>query len=415
MSKAGCRLKALRHGMLPSTRVVQTTPDPIKPGPEVTLSSLIARTIALADAKLKRTAGSLDPRNGFPRYGNAAAGTWVLASAKSWTSGFFAGSLWLMYAITRDGSWRTMAERWTLPLEINKLRTNTHDLGFIVFNSFGLGHRLTGNAHFRDVVLDASRSLVRRFNTVVGAIKAWDTDSVADGRRGWPYTVIVDSLMNLEMLFWAARHGGDAQWARIAEHHALTSAQVHLREDGSTAHAAWFDPLTGALLKQVTWQGHADSSVWARGQAWAIYGLIRAYEDCGRTELLFAARKAADWFIAHLPPDGVPYWDFRDPSIPSAPRDASAAAIAACGLYRLARACESGNGFRGVADAVLASLCTDYVSSDPRTVSLTEHSVGAKPQGLEVDVGLIYTDYYLLDAIATHIAVSFGLVEDLAK
>jgi unsaturated chondroitin disaccharide hydrolase len=127
--------------------------------------------------------------------------------------------------------------------------------------------------------------------------------------------------------------------------------------------------------------------------------------------LLSAARKAADWFVAHLPPDGVPYWDFRDPSIPSAPRDASAAAIAACGLYRLAQVGESGDAYRGVADALLRSLCADHVSSDPRTMSLTEHSVGAKPQGLEVDVGLIYTDYYLLDAVVTRSGVSPGLAD----
>jgi len=138
-----------------------------------------------------------------------------------------------------------------------------------------------------------------------------------------------DNLMNLELLFWSGTHGGDTAWARMAERHALTSARVHVRADGSTAHVALFDPVTGVLERTVTWQGYSDSSAWAREQAWAIHGLTASYGHTKRPELLAAAKRAADWFIAHLPVDQVPYWDFRHPDIPNTERDASAGAIAA--------------------------------------------------------------------------------------
>jgi hypothetical protein len=213
--------------------------------------------------------------------------------------------------------------------------------------------------------------------------------------------VIVDNLMNLDMLFWAAAHGGDSAWARIAERHALTSARAHVRADGSTAHVALFDPATGALERTVTWQGYADTSVWARGQAWAVHGFTAAYGRTRNSELLVAARRTADWFIAHLPPDAVPYWDFRDPAIPSTVRDASAAAIAASGLYDLARYADarSSDRYRETADRMLASLVSNYLAPLSPQGAILSHSTGAKPAQSEVDVGLVYADYFFVEAL----------------
>ena len=157
----------------------------------------------------------------------------------------------------------------------------------MIFDSFGRGFLLTGDAHYRDVVMQASRSLdhalqpARGSDQVVGH-RARHTD---DG-RDWKYPVIVDNMMNLEMLFWAASHGGDSAWFRVAERHALTSARAHVRDDGSTAHIALFDPATGALERTVTWQGYADNSAWARGQAWAIHGFSASYGHTEAPELL---------------------------------------------------------------------------------------------------------------------------------
>jgi unsaturated chondroitin disaccharide hydrolase len=364
-----------------------------------TADSILDRALSRAVAKVKRSATNLDPANGYPRVVRAD-GSWEQQSATQWTSGFFAGTLWYMYQLTRQPEWRDLAEKWTTGLESNKSITSTHDLGFMIFNSFGHGYLLTGNPHYKEVVLEASRSLVTRYNPRVGAIKSWNTERSADRRANWKYPVIIDNLMNLELLFWSAANGGDPEWKNIAEQHALTAARTQVRADGSTAHVALFDPNTGALENTVTWQGYSDSSAWARGQAWAIHGFTNAYARTGRPELLAAAKKTADYFISHLPPDGIPYWDFRDPDIPNTERDASAAAIAASGLLDLARHTDSRSSarYRTVAQKILRSLARDYTAG-PDSAAILEHSVGGRPQNSEVDVGLVYADYYYVEAL----------------
>ena len=159
--------------------------------------------------------------------------------------------------------------------------------------------------------------------------------------------------------------------------------------------------MTGALERTVTWQGYADSSAWSRGQAWAIHGLSAAYGHTNRPELLAAATRAADFFIAHLPDDGVPFWDFRDPSVPNAPRDASAAAIAASGLFDLARHVGSADAarYRATAMHILHTLATSYLTTGTSSAAVLLHSVGGKPQNSEVDVGIVYADYYFVEAL----------------
>jgi uncharacterized protein YyaL (SSP411 family) len=187
----------------------------------------------------------------------------------------------------------------------------------------------------------------------------------------------------------------------MAERHALTSARVHVRADGSTAHVALFDPATGALERTVTWQGYSDSSAWARGQAWAIRGFSAAYAQSRRPELLTAAQRAADWFIGHLPEDAVPYWDFRHPAIPNTERDASAAAIAASGLYDLARWSDAtaARRYRAAADRMLTALITHYMAPATPNGAVLLHSTGNRPQGGEIDVGIVYADYFFVEAL----------------
>ena len=373
------------------------------------LDSLTDHVLQVAATRLRDAATRMDPRKGYPR-STKSDGRWDVTPANAWTSGFFAGELWQMYELTRDPSWRPLAQRWTAGLEPNKSRTDTHDLGFLIFDSFGLGYRLTGDAHDSAVVIDASRSLATRFSPAVGAIKSWDVEGATDARRTWKYPVIVDNLMNLEMLFWASAHGGDPAWRQIAERHALTSSKALVRDDGSTVHVALFDPTTGAQTGRVTWQGYADTSVWARGQAWAIYGFTGAYEATSNPALLLTAERVADWFAAHLAGDDVPYWDFSDPRIPNTERDASAAAIAASGLFELARAAGSADGpkYQVYAERILSAVCSKYVASSGDAI--LAHSVGGKPQGSEIDVGMVYADYYLLEAIARYRGVRPGVV-----
>jgi unsaturated chondroitin disaccharide hydrolase len=366
----------------------------------VLLDAFSDSVLARVALQLRRTATALDPTAGYPR-ATKPDGNWEQRAANQWTSGFFAGTLWYMYQNTHAPEWRQLAERWTAGLEANKRITTTHDLGFMIFNSFGHGYLLTGDPHYRDVVMEASRSLATRYSPVVGAIKSWDLENATDARHGWKYPVIIDNLMNLELLFWAGSHGGDSAWSRLAERHALTSARAHVRADGSTAHVALFDPGMGTLERTTTWQGYADTSAWARGQAWAIHGLSAAYGRTRRPDLLQAAQRAADWFIAHLPADGVPYWDFRHPDIPNTERDASAAAIAASGLYDLARRsdAQSAERYRAAADRLLESLASHYLAPPTPAGAILAHSTGGRPQHAEIDVGLTYADYYFVEAL----------------
>ncbi len=376
---------------------------PVRLASATALDSAARRAIESATRTLAATADALDPANGFPRMTDAS-GRWVVQPVTQWTSGFFPGSLWYLYALTGDAAWRARAERWQAPLAPTAARTNTHDLGFLLFDSFGLDARLTGDTLARTVVLRASRSLAARFNPIVGAIKSWDVDTVDDRRRDWPgrFPVIIDNMMNLEMLWWAARQpGGDPRWATIATRHAETSLRAHVRDDATTAHVALFDPRTGALLGRVTWQGHADSSVWSRGQAWAAYGFTAAYRETRRPEFLAGARRTADWFLAHLPADQVPYWDFLHPDIPRAERDASAAAVMTSALFELARLAEGDERarYRTAAEHILASLCANYLGPSASNAALLLHATGNRPANGEIDTGIVYADYYFLEAL----------------
>jgi len=248
------------------------------------------RLLTHAAQRLADAADRLNPHDGYPR-STSPDGSWQLGDADNWTSGFFAGSLWLMDEQTGDPVWRTRAERWTAGLELQKTRTDTHDLGFVIFDSFGWQYQLTNDPHARDVAVQAARSLATRFNPAVGAIKSWDVDPNDPETPGWRFPVIIDNLMNLQLLSWAAgQPGGDPAFAQLATRHALTSARVHLRPDGSTAHVALFDPVTGAFQRQETWQGQSATSTWSRGQAWAIHGFTDAYRESMRPELLDAAQ-----------------------------------------------------------------------------------------------------------------------------
>jgi unsaturated chondroitin disaccharide hydrolase len=154
---------------------------------------------------------------------------------------------------------------------------------------------------------------------------------------------------------------------------------------------------------KVTHQGAADSSVWARGQAWAVYGFTMMYRETRDGRFLDAACRAADYFITHLPPDHVPYWDFKAPGIPREPRDASAASIAASAMIELSRLLPPGadaRHYRQSALQILESLCSPEYLRDPVTsMGTLNHAVGNKPGNTEIDVSLVYGDYYFVEAL----------------
>jgi len=362
-----------------------------------------ARLDARADDALRFAAGQYgraatanDPARGYPR-ATQGDGAWKTVGTGDWTSGFFPGTLWLLYEHTRDPALRAQAERWTLPLAGIPRGRYDHDLGFQFMSSFGNAYRITGDERYRAPVLGAARLLAGRFDPRVGAIKSWDS------RAEWPYRVIADNMMNLEMLWWAAAHGGDPAWAPLAVRHAETTLRNHVRPDGGSFHLVDFDTATGAVRQRRTVQGFADSSTWARGQAWLTYGYTMAYRQTRDTRFLAAARAVAGYALARLPADGIPCWDYQATGCPdAAPRDASAAAITASALLELAGYVPAGEAarYRGVAAHILSTLASPaYLARGSGKPSILLHSVGHKPANGEVDVGIVYADYYFVEAL----------------
>ena len=188
----------------------------------------------------------------------------------------------------------------------------------------------------------------------------------------------------------------------MAIQHALTTRQYHVRPDGSTYHVVDFDPESGAFVRGLTWQGYADESAWARGQAWGIYGFTMAYRETTDQRFLDTAQALAAFFLDHLPEDVVPYWDFHAPNVPDEERDASSGAIAASGLLELSTLVspEDGARYRERAVALLIELGSDrYLTRGLSNSALLLHSVGSRPGGMEVDVPIIYGDYYYVEAL----------------
>ncbi|HEX6557899.1 MAG TPA: alginate lyase family protein, partial [Longimicrobiales bacterium] len=352
--------------------------------------------IATAAHRYVSTAAALDPALGLPR-STSQSGQWTLSPISEWTSGFFAGTLWYLSAATHDPQLKAQAGRWTLPLADIPFGAFSHDLGFQFNSSFVNAYRFTADEKYRGPALNAARLLALRFNPTVGAIKSWDW--MAPTR---PYPVIADNMMNLELLFWGARQSnGDRRWRDMAVQHALTTLANHVRPDGSSYHVVGFDPNTGKVLERFTHQGYADASTWARGQAWLVYGFTMTFRETGDRRFLDAARKVADYFVAHLPSDGVPCWDFNAPGCPAAAnRDASAAAIAASGLLELSTytSHEASQRYRNAAAAMLRALSSPKYRTG-KTAALLEHAVGNKPADSEVDVGIVYGDYYFVEAL----------------
>ena len=332
-------------------------------------------------------------------------GTLRMVHQPDWCCGFFSGELWQMYQYSHDPFWRSQAVSNTWPIEKVKLDGSSHDLGFMVFNSFGKAWRLTGERSYRDVVVEAANTLITRYDDKVGCIRSWSWGTP----ERWKYAVIIDNMMNLELLFEAFKITGNKRYYDIAVNHANTTLKHHFRTDNSCYHVVDYNPIDGSVIKRITHQGLFDESVWSRGQGWALYGFTMCYRYTHDKAYLEQAQKIADfWFSQpNMPEDLIPYWDMRDPTIPitqdgSCPRDASAAAIIASALYELATYVDvaQANNYRRYADKMVSSLETYYLS-EPQTAQgfLLLHSTGNYPANDEIDVPINYADYYFLEAL----------------
>lgn len=326
-----------------------------------------------------------------------AKGELVLVASRDWTSGFFPGVLWFLYEATGKQQWAAEARAATARIEQEKFNGRTHDMGFKVYCSFGTGYRLTQDPAYRDVILQAAKTLSTRFYPKVGTLLSWD-----HSRDKWKFPVIIDNMMNLELLFAATRLSGDSSFYKIAVSHANTTMKNHFRPDYSSYHVVDYDSTNGQVLKKQTHQGYSHESAWARGQAWALYGYTMCYRETKNPAYLQQAEHIAAFILNHpnLPADLIPYYDFNAPGIPNEPRDASAGALNASALYELSLYSKNGKMYRDKADQMLASLNKHYRPQPGQARGfLLLHSTGSKPSNSEVDVPLSYADYYFMEAL----------------
>lgn len=318
-----------------------------------------------------------------------------------WTSGFFPGTMWYMYELTGDEKWKSLGTKYTEDLDSAKFLTWHHDVGFMINSSFGNAFKNTQNPAYKDVMVQAAKSLSTRFRPTPGVLQSWDEDRGWQGTRGWMCPVIIDNMMNLELLFEATRFSGDSSFYKMAVSHADVTLENQFREDFSSYHVIDYDKIKGGVRNKQTAQGYADESAWARGQAWALYGYAVCYRETKDPKYLEIANNIYNYLFTHnnMPADLIPYWDFDAPNIPNEPRDASAAAIIASALYELSTFGKT--GYKATADKIIESLSSPSYRAILGTNGnfLLMHSVGSIPHGHEIDVPLNYADYYFLEAL----------------
>jgi hypothetical protein len=344
------------------------------------------------------------PADKFPRtYGQGKS---ISSNSTWWTSGFYPGTLLYLYEYSGNDDLLNKAKEKLKILEREKLNTSTHDLGFMLYCSFGNALRLTDDSSaYKEVLLTGANSLITRFSPITKTIRSWE---------GWTYPVIIDNMMNLEFLTQASKISGDSKYRDIAIIHANTTMRNHYRKDMSCYHVVDYNPTTGGIVAKKTAQGAFDESVWARGQAWGLYGYTMMYRETKDKRYLKFAEKIADFILNHpnLPEDFIPYWDFNAPDLPAdspyaatykSNRDASAAAINASALLELSSFVKPAKAkqYLQSAEKMLISL-----SSPPYKATIgsnggfiLKQSVGSIPHKSEIDVPLTYADYYYVEAL----------------
>jgi len=362
------------------------------------MRKLINKNMELADKQYKFMA-SLTPADSMPRSFDQARNRLVVSNTRWWTSGFFPASLWYIYLYTKDTAIRSEAERRLAILEKEKYSTADHDLGFMIFCSFGNAYKITHNPDYRDVCAIAAESLIKRYKPTVKAIQSWNALTSAKT------PVIIDNMMNLELLNWVSDEWREPKYKAIAIDHANTTMKNHFRSDYSSYHVVDYDPATGKVLEKKTAQGYSNESAWARGQSWGLYGYTMMYRFTTERTYLEQARKIAAFILNHpnLPADGVPYWDFNAPIDKNTLRDASAASIMASALLELAQYTEGDERTRyiSMAERILKTLSSKTYLARYRQNGgfLLKHGVGHLPAKSEVDVPLTYGDYYFIEAM----------------
>ncbi|HBB01320.1 MAG: glucuronyl hydrolase [Bacteroidetes bacterium GWD2_45_23] len=354
------------------------------------------------NVQINKTLSHVGDATMMPRNILSGQSVWNLVPVRieEWTAGFWPGILWYDYENTKSEEALNAARHYTDMLEpLTTLPAYDHDLGFQLFCSYGNGYRLTGDEKYKQIILNAADTLATLFNPKAGTILSWPREVEPNN---WPHNTIMDNMLNLEMLYWAAANGGNKELYDIATTHAETTMKYQFREDGGNYHVVVYDTIDGHFIKGITHQGYADETMWARGQAWAIYGYTMVYRETKDKKFLRFVEKITDIYLRRLPEDYVPYWDFDAPNIPDEPRDASAAAITASALVELAQLEDTPAKAKAYQDAALNMLISlssaEYQSRNKNSAFLLR-SVGHKPNGSEVNASINYADYYYIEAL----------------
>jgi len=359
----------------------------------------LTNAVDVASYQLKFTAEEIADSSKLPR--SIKNGERRLEDLYDWTSGFFPGSLWYEYELTGDKYFEGQAAKFTNLLHDLKDYKGTHDLGFMMFCSFGNAARLSPNDSITQILVDGAESLSSRYNDTIKAIRSWDFGD-------WSYPVIIDNLMNLKFLFYVSDITKNDKYRNIAIQHANTTMKNHFRDNYSSYHVISYLPKNGGVESKGTFQGYSDDSSWARGQAWGLYGYIDCYEETKDKQYLDFAIKIADYIIANVKTeDLIPYWDYNAPDIPNAPRDASAASVTSAALFELSTLVDNGAEYFNYAETILKNLSSDkYLAKKGENQGfILMHSVGHLPANSEIDTPLNYADYYYLESIKRYAGI----------
>lgn len=389
------KTKVLAATIIFSVATVVCTAQNVQIKPKANILKLIDNNLQFAAAQYKFLMKHVPPDSLPETFGKS--GNWKSTTPKNWVSGFYPGTLFYLYEATKDTALYGEALRKLTIMEPIKY-IDSHDIGFMMYCSFGNANRIKPEPSYKDILLTSAGSLSKRFNKNVGCTMSWSS-------KPGEFRVIIDNMMNLELLMWASKVSGDPSFAKIAVSHANTTLKNHFRPDYSSYHLVNYNAETGGIIRKQTVQGYADESAWARGQGWGLYGFTMMYRETKDPVYLKQANNIANFILSHsnLPADKVPFWDFNTPGIPNALRDASAGAIYASALIELA----------GYVDAVKAKRYIDAAETIISTLSsqafrasygdnggfILKHSVGHLPKGAMIDVPLTYADYYFVEAM----------------
>jgi unsaturated chondroitin disaccharide hydrolase len=349
--------------------------------------------IARMRARVAHTAQTVTA--GFPHFADPTTGVWTTSPGGDWTGGFWNGMLWLTARYGDDARARAWATAWTARLR-PRAASDTVFRGFLFYYGAALGSLLCHDAEARAIALAGAQGLAASYNPRAEALPLGaDAEEASDVGTG---EANVDTVQAAALLLWAHRETGDARLRDIAVRHAARHIEFCLRDDGSVCQSASFDPSTGRMLRRYTHKGITDDSTWARAQAWGMLGWTLAHLWSGESRFRDAAERAADWWLAHAPADGVAFWDFDDPKIPQTFRDTSATAITTAGLLTLAPRASTparSRAYREAAEATAAALVQRHLRADgmltdgcysPRIALATRHE-------------LIWGSYYLFEAL----------------